>query len=227
MTDFGNSVAPGWYYAHGDPPGTQRYWDGELWRGEPVPVPNANPPGPGIGQWDNAGFAAAAHEPQYVYQSNLPREVPVIPLDQLASYGRRALGAIVDLALWLPAFIVVGATADDNDQITSTGETIGIILLGVTALAQIANLWILQGITGRSLGKMVAGTQIVQDKDREVVGVGLMIARLMLRGILSTFTCYLYWLLDWLWPIWDQENKRLTDKMLKLSVINAALKNSG
>jgi uncharacterized membrane protein YhaH (DUF805 family) len=27
--------APGWYYAQGDPPGTQRYWDGVQWVGEP------------------------------------------------------------------------------------------------------------------------------------------------------------------------------------------------
>ncbi len=28
----------GWYYAQGDPPGTQRYWDGASWQGEPQPV---------------------------------------------------------------------------------------------------------------------------------------------------------------------------------------------
>ncbi len=32
-------MQPGWYYAQGDPPGTQRYWDGELWQGEPVAAP--------------------------------------------------------------------------------------------------------------------------------------------------------------------------------------------
>lgn len=28
---------PGWYYAQGDPVGTQRYWDGSHWVGGPVP----------------------------------------------------------------------------------------------------------------------------------------------------------------------------------------------
>lgn len=28
----------GWYYAQGDPPGTQRYWDGSSWQGDPQPV---------------------------------------------------------------------------------------------------------------------------------------------------------------------------------------------
>lgn len=29
-------TAPGWYWAEGDPAGTNRYWDGEQWVGEPV-----------------------------------------------------------------------------------------------------------------------------------------------------------------------------------------------
>ncbi len=36
---------PGWYYAAGDPPGTHRYWDGELWQGSPEPVAPARAPG--------------------------------------------------------------------------------------------------------------------------------------------------------------------------------------
>jgi len=47
---------PGWYYAQGDPPGTQRYWDGELWIGEPqmTAAPLGPPPPPG-------GYAAGGY----------------------------------------------------------------------------------------------------------------------------------------------------------------------
>lgn len=39
---------PGWYQAEGDPPGTQRWWDGNMWTGAPVPVPGSAPsPNPG------------------------------------------------------------------------------------------------------------------------------------------------------------------------------------
>lgn len=34
---------PGWYYAQGDPPGTQRYWDGVQWQGGPQAIPGAEP----------------------------------------------------------------------------------------------------------------------------------------------------------------------------------------
>ena len=34
---------PGWYPAKGDPPGTQRYWNGSGWEGGPRPVPGVAP----------------------------------------------------------------------------------------------------------------------------------------------------------------------------------------
>ncbi len=45
-------TAPGWYYAEGDPPHTQRYWDGNQWTTAPVyeqpqaPPPSGYPPQP-------------------------------------------------------------------------------------------------------------------------------------------------------------------------------------
>lgn len=44
----------GWYHAEGDPQGTQRYWDGSQWVGEPQAVASTPPPPPG------AGYGAAA-----------------------------------------------------------------------------------------------------------------------------------------------------------------------
>lgn len=42
MTNTGGTPA-GWYHAPGDPEGTQRYWDGGQWIGDPQPVPQAAP----------------------------------------------------------------------------------------------------------------------------------------------------------------------------------------
>ncbi len=41
MTYSGGQQPPGWYYAHGDPPSTQRYWDGTAWVGSPRPGPGS------------------------------------------------------------------------------------------------------------------------------------------------------------------------------------------
>lgn len=50
---YGGAQQPaGWYYAQGDPPGTQRYWDGEMWQSEPV-----YPPGGVAGASPNRAYA--------------------------------------------------------------------------------------------------------------------------------------------------------------------------
>lgn len=41
--DLRASRAAGWYYAEGDPPGTQRYWDGGAWQGGPQVAPGGSP----------------------------------------------------------------------------------------------------------------------------------------------------------------------------------------
>lgn len=46
-------MPPGWYYADGDPQGTQRYWDGTSWQGAPQSVGGAQAagaPASGFGQ---------------------------------------------------------------------------------------------------------------------------------------------------------------------------------
>lgn len=54
-------MSAGWYYAEGDPPGTQRYWDGELWQGDPRPVaPAAAPAGAPVG----GGYHTAVYPEQ-------------------------------------------------------------------------------------------------------------------------------------------------------------------
>lgn len=47
--------APGWYHAEGDPPGTQRYWDGTNWTGNPMPAGGAGAGGLGAGLGDPIG----------------------------------------------------------------------------------------------------------------------------------------------------------------------------
>ena len=50
---------PGWYHGDGDPAGTKRYWDGEIWIGEPQVMPSA-PPAPSS---PGAGYASQPMPP--------------------------------------------------------------------------------------------------------------------------------------------------------------------
>lgn len=55
-------MPPGWYPALGDAPGTQRYWDGQQWQGNPHPIPGAAPIGfgPPSAQYPESSNALAA-----------------------------------------------------------------------------------------------------------------------------------------------------------------------
>ena len=55
MSDTGNERPAGWYHAEGDPPGTQRYWDGSAWQGGPQAAPDG-----GLGGGALGGAAAQA-----------------------------------------------------------------------------------------------------------------------------------------------------------------------
>ena len=69
MTNTGGTPA-GWYHAPGDPEGTQRYWDGAQWIGDPQPVPQqpapqapAAPQAPQAPQPTPASDATVAYTP--------------------------------------------------------------------------------------------------------------------------------------------------------------------
>ena len=67
MTNTGGTPA-GWYHAPGDAEGTQRYWDGGQWIGDPQPVPQQSAPQPAasdptVGQVPPAAYDPSAGQP--------------------------------------------------------------------------------------------------------------------------------------------------------------------
>jgi len=84
-------TAPGWHYAQGDPPGTQRYWDGDRWIGDPVPIPGQGPAGGyggAPGGYQGGGYQGAGYPGQSRHAN-------------LASPGARMGGRLID-------FIIIG-----------------------------------------------------------------------------------------------------------------------
>jgi uncharacterized RDD family membrane protein YckC len=198
MTDIPPSTQPpGWYHAQGDPPGTHRYWDGSQWQGGPQPVAQTpsgsafNPAMPGLG-----------HNP--------------------AEYGQRVVAYLIDLAAFLAIFVagfilsaILGAVSD----------VLGLLASLLTFAAYIAffvwNFVLQQGATGQTIGKKQQGIKLVADATGQPVGGGMAFVRYLLASAIATVTCGVAGLLDLLWPLWDPEKKRLTDKILKFSVVKA------
>lgn len=126
MSDVPLTQPPGWYHAQGDPPGTQRYWDGSSWQGGPQPVPGvAAPVGDKVDQ-------------------------------VLAEPVKRILARLIDGGIWiviwlvLPALIETGVVLSlllgfftgalvvvyEVVMIGTTGATVGKQLLGLKVVNQ-------------------------------------------------------------------------------------------
>lgn len=187
------SIGAGWYYAQGDPPGTHRYWDGQSWVGGPQPV--------GGGPVYGSGGGSAVGE--------------------LASWGRRFVALIIDgivmglasFAVLLPGFYQIGSTDDVNAPIPAVFW----VGAGVALLLNIAYHGVYQGKTGQTIGKKVMGIYLVDMTAGSTVGVARGIGRYLISIVLANL-CFFYSFFDYLWPLWDQRNQRLTDKMVSTVV---------
>jgi uncharacterized RDD family membrane protein YckC len=140
MSDNAPQQPPGWYPAQGDPPGTQRYWDGQSWIGAPQPVPGATGPGG-----------------QVTAESNL------------ATPGARIVGRIIDGVIWVVISVIVGGIFGSFNAVTS-GSLNGLddvsvgsaIFAGLLSTALVAGYEIFMvGSQGGTVGKLALGTRVV------------------------------------------------------------------
>lgn len=178
--DMTEPMPSGWYYASGDPAGTVRYWDGELWQGGPVPDPNVAPQsgavghGAYIGWWPRVGAAL---------------------VDTL----------LVAVAFAVLAIVVVIASALSDSLAWAVGIVAGLpVLFGALYL-----LYWMPGVTGQSPGRRLMGYAILHERDGRPIGGGAFLGRQLVGGIINQ-VCYI----DYLWPLWDEKNQRIVDKMV-------------
>ncbi|MEZ5409983.1 MAG: RDD family protein [Acidimicrobiales bacterium] len=191
MTDSSSSQPPGWYYAQGDPVGTQRYWDGTQWVGGPQAVAGA------VAQGGYGGASMGGGTP--------------------ANYGSRVVAYLIDIAVVIGGLIVIAIVTAIFGAISDTLAAI-VGLLGYLALIGVSiwNLIIRQGQTGQSIGKSQQNIKLIADATHQPVGAGMAFVRYLLGGLIN-IACYI----DLLWPLWDQDKKRLSDKILNFSVVQA------
>lgn len=201
MTDSAATQPPGWYHAQGDPAGTQRYWDGAQWVGGPQAAQDSAAVQPAGGGFNQPAFGAVS-----------------AGTGQPASYGSRVVAVLIDgiIAIGLAlAFLVVGFV------VGFASDTLGaiIILVGAVIALVAFPIWnsiVRQGQTGQTIGKTKQNIRLIADASSGPIGIGPAIVRYVLGGLLTSL-CYL----DVLFPLFDEQKKRLTDKILNLSVVDA------
>ncbi len=144
--------------------------------------------------------------------------------------------ALIDTAvLLIPGvilfvLIVAGAVglSGDNDDVATGAAIVAILgfglLLLVVYLLYAPVLMMREGAhNGQTWGKQLIGIRVVRDNGqafdfwyaalREIVIKGLLV------GIASSIIPVIPWLLDILWPLWDDENRALHDMIVSTHVV--------
>ncbi|HUR15188.1 MAG TPA: RDD family protein [Mycobacteriales bacterium] len=162
--------------------------------GEEQPLGYGSPPPPGYGTPPPPAYGQVPPPPAYG-----------APMPQLAGWGSRVQSALVD---WFLPFVVA-------DVVYYASKGLGIVLF-LAAFAWVFYNRYLEGTTGQSYGKKLAGTRLVREQDGQLVGAGLAIGRMFVH-IIDGLPCYL----GYLWPLWDAKKQTFADKILNTLVIKA------
>lgn len=160
MTDIPPTQPPGWYHAEGDPPGTQRYWDGVTWQGGPQAVPGA----------ENAGG----------FGTNK---------DALPSPWVRLLARIIDaVILIIPALIIVaiiGGSAGGVGGFSAGGFSTDGATIAASLLAGLISLgyeYFFLAKEGATPGKKIMSIKVVLEDGSPLGSDGAM-RRLILAAV--------------------------------------------
>jgi uncharacterized RDD family membrane protein YckC len=149
-----------------------------------------------------------------------PRNGDPVTGAQLASWGRRAGGWFVDLLVYVVAFVgtfaLALATEDANGEVSAAAA---LLVFFVWFLGPPLYAWLMVGAWGQTLGKMAVGITVVQSTDAERVSYLRSLGRAASTWLLGLL--FFPILLAYLWPLWDERNQTLYDKMAGTIVVRA------
>ena len=206
----------------------------------PSQGPATNPPGQAPAGPPPPGGAYARPLPQGWL---LPPEqrFPALSAAELASWGRRAAAAILDvLIIVLPTMLVLAGLGVGAVATLLTGDPGGALDAGLLAIigGLVLTLFVFLVIAfayypllmarrgahnGQTLGKQAFGIRVVRDGLRPVnFGFGVLreiVIKGLLVGIASTMVPFLPYVLNYLWPLWDSQHRAVHDMVASTHVI--------
>ncbi len=185
------------------------------------PAPGGYPPPPGYGQ--PGGYPPAPGYGQMPPAQGYPGQMPP---QAYASWWSRVGASLLDSLIAFGIFIiplvvgfVIAFQDSQTDPITdeiSGVEPLGVYIIVITGLAYVAfEIWnrgVRVGTKGQSLGKKVVGINIVKADTGQLLGGGSGFLRLLMTYVFGFVPCGS--LIDVLWPLWDEKNQTLHDKVV-------------
>jgi uncharacterized RDD family membrane protein YckC len=187
----------------------------------PPPGPQAPPAGPQAPPTGpEAPPGAAAPPPPAGYTQPQP---PAVAGRELASWGARVGAYLLDAVITLIPIWTGGI-------LIAAGEGgIGALLfvLGLVAAFLYYPLTMSRGgeNNGQTIGKQVVGIRVIRDNGQPFdFGQGLLrefAVKYLLFAVVGGFFFGIPWLLDVLWPLWDDQNRALHDMIVSTHVVRA------
>jgi uncharacterized RDD family membrane protein YckC len=157
-----------------------------------------------------------------------PLPPPLPPGVTYASWRSRGAAFLVDVVALVALLVPVGAIGGGlagalADPVTGTPPAWVFVLIGVLLLAALG-FWLRMfcwqaGSIGQTWGKRVAGIHLVSERTLQPPGGWIGVARYGLRSALGNATCGVYSLVTMLWPLWDERNQTLDDKIMETVVV--------
>ena len=212
--------------------------------GPQAPAPSGYPPPPPAPGPETMG--APPQAPSYGgpvppggwHQPTAPGQPPLPDQGALAGWWSRAGAALIDgLILGVPAtilFIVivggaVGLSGGDDDVAVGAAIVaflLWLLLVALVALAYAPVLMMRQGAhNGQSWGKQVIGIRVTRDNGQPFdfwsAAMREIVLKTLALGVASFFIPLIPYLVDYLWPLWDDQNRALHDMAASTHVIRA------
>jgi len=129
----------------------------------------------------------------------------------------------IALAIAIMAPFSIGWLVDETVGIVSLifGALIATVCVSVVALAYAP--WLMARTNGKTLGRMVTGVRVIRHNGQPITFGFAMLREVAVKwlafGIAGSLTFGLAHLADWLWPLWDEENRALHDFVVNTRVI--------
>jgi uncharacterized RDD family membrane protein YckC len=187
--------------------------------------PQPPPPQPGYGPF--GGYTAAPAPP--ARRPRGPHGQPTAGRFECAGWWARAGAFLIDwaIALAVPLAVGVPLIAKPGAGAADVAGTVVVLagpplLFGLYAAALMA-----RGgrRNGQTLGKQAARIRVARDSDEPVsFGYGLvreLAVRQALFAVGSSVVFGIPYLLDYLWPLWDESNRALHDMIVSSHVVRA------
>jgi uncharacterized RDD family membrane protein YckC len=176
-------------------------------------------PPPGAGGPPLAPESMGAVADRYVLSGWWPRAGA-----QLIDWLIVGIGALI-LVVALTAPFSIGFFANDDVGVVSVaiGLMIAVICASIVALLYAPAM--MARTNGQTLGRMAVGIRVVRANGRPVdFGYAMLrevAVKTLLFGIAGALTGGLAQLADYLWPLWDEENRALHDMIVDSRVVRA------